>query len=107
MPEILVFNKADRTPEAGRLANAVPGALAISAVTGEGIEALLNTIADRTRAGSVVLELLVPFDRGDIMAEAHRAGSVLEQRSGEAGMLLTTRVALRHRDRFEPFVVES
>jgi GTP-binding protein HflX len=106
VPEILVFNKVDRTPEAARLAAAESGALAISAVTGEGIEALLATIADRTRAASVVVDLLVPFGRGDVMAEAHRAGSVLEQRPGEAGMHLTTRLAVRDRERFEPFIVE-
>ena len=106
VPEILVFNKVDRTPETARLAAAESGALAISAVTGEGIEALLATIADRTRAASVVVDLLVPFGRGDVMAEAHRAGSVLEQRPGEAGMHLTTRLAVRDRERFEPFIVE-
>ena len=67
---------------------------------------LLRTIADRTRSASVVLDLLVPFGRGDVLAEAHRAGSVLEERPGEAGMLLTTRLPVRHRDRFEEFVVE-
>ena len=106
VPEVLVFNKADRTDEAVRLAAAEPESLAISAVTGDGIDELLTTIADRTRAASVVLDLLVPFDRGDVMAEAHRAGSVLDQRTGEAGMHLTTRLALRDRERFEAFVVE-
>ena len=90
-----MFNKVDRTPEAARLAAAEPGALAISAVTGEGVEPLLETIADRTRAASVVVDLLVPFGRGDVMADVHRAGSVLEERPGEAGMHLTTRLAVR------------
>jgi GTP-binding protein HflX len=106
VPEILVFNKVDRAPEAARLAAAEPGALALSATTGEGIEPLLATIADRTRTASVVLDLVVPFGRGDVMAEAHRAGSVLEERPGEAGMHLTTRLAVRDRERFEQFIVE-
>jgi GTP-binding protein HflX len=106
VPEILVFNKSDRTPEAARLAAAEPDALALSAATGDGVDRLLSAIADRTRAASVVLDLLVPFGRGDVMAEAHRAGSVLEERPGEAGMHLVTRVPVRHRDRFEEFVVE-
>jgi GTP-binding protein HflX len=106
VPEIVVFNKIDRTPEAARLAAADPDALAVSAVTGEGVDALLAAIADRTRAASVVVDLLVPFGRGDVMAAAHRDGSVLEERPGEAGMVLTTRLAVRDRDRFEEFVVE-
>ncbi|MEL7206849.1 MAG: GTPase HflX [Actinomycetota bacterium] len=105
VPELLVFNKADRTPEAARLAAAEPGSLAVSAATGEGVEALLAAIGDRTRSASVVLDLLVPFERGDVMADAHRAGSVLEERAGEAGMHLTTRLPERDRGRFEPFVI--
>jgi GTP-binding protein HflX len=106
VPELRVFNKADRTPEAVRLSANTPGSLAISAATGEGIPALLETISDRTRSSSVVLDLLVPFGRGDVMADAHRAGSVLEERPGEAGMLLTTRLAERDRARFAKYVVE-
>jgi GTP-binding protein HflX len=106
VPELRVFNKADRTPEAVRLSANTPGSLAISAATGEGIPALLESISDRTRSSSVVLDLLVPFGRGDVMADAHRAGSVLEERPGEAGMLLTTRLAERDRARFAKYVVE-
>jgi GTP-binding protein HflX len=106
VPELRVFNKADLTPEAVRLSANTPGSLAISAATGEGIPALLETISDRTRSSSVVLDLLVPFGRGDVMADAHRAGSVLEERPSEAGMLLTTRLDERDRGRFAEYVVE-
>ena len=90
--ELLCFNKADRTPEVKRLVERNPGSAGISAVTGEGIEHLLLTIGDRLRSTTSVVELLVPFARGDVLAEAHREGEVLAEAVGEGGMHLTARL---------------
>ena len=38
---------------------------------------LLRTVGDRLRGLSVVTELVVPFDRGDVLASLHREGEVL------------------------------
>ncbi|MCB0969962.1 MAG: GTPase HflX, partial [Acidimicrobiales bacterium] len=92
VPELLCFNKVDRSDEAARLARTTEGAVAISAVTGEGVEGLLLAIGDRLRAETEVVELLVPFERGDVLAEVHREGEVLAERAGEGGMELTARL---------------
>src|SRR5690606_21385135 len=77
-PELLAFNKADLAPdEAKRLAHAHEGSVAFSAVTGEGVDELLQTIADRLRALTNVVELAVPYDRGDVLAAVHREGEAL------------------------------
>src|SRR6267143_4487952 len=44
VPELLAFNKADIAPDAKRLVDRHPGAVMISATTGEGIDLLLRTI---------------------------------------------------------------
>lgn len=92
VPELLCFNKADRSPDVARLVAPNPGSVGISAVTGEGIELLLATIGDRLRLRTQVVELLIPFERGDVLAEVHREGEVLREEVGEGGMELTARL---------------
>ena len=53
---------------------------------------MLATIGDRLRSTTRVVELLVPFDRGDVLAEVHREGEVLAERIEEGGMRLATRL---------------
>jgi len=80
IPEMLAFNKADLAPaEAMRLAAKHPGSVVISALTGAGVEGLLGGLSDALRANSTVLELLVPFSRGDVLASIHREGDVVSE----------------------------
>lgn len=94
VPELLAFNKADRAepPDLVRLVRDHGGSVAFSALTGQGVELLLATIGDRLRIQTRVIDLLVPFDRGDVLAEVHREGEVLVERVGEGGMELTARL---------------
>src|SRR5690606_6654397 len=66
VPELLAFIEADLAPEAAeRLRREHERSVALSAVTGAGVERLLATIGDRLRALTTVLDLVIPFDRGD------------------------------------------
>jgi GTP-binding protein HflX len=78
-----------------------------SATTGEGVEALLHALSDRLRALDDVLELVVPFDRGDIIAAAHREGEVLVETHEETGTRLRLRVGESGANRFREFVVSG
>ena len=106
--ELLAFNKCDASDEASRLAGRHPGSVVISAVTGEGIDDLLTAIGDRLRAAAQVIELVVPYDRGDILAAVHREGEVLMESHDQS----STRVRgcgstfLPGAARFAPFVSE-
>src|SRR3712207_2208826 len=79
VPELLAFNKSDATTEAKRLADRYDGSVTISAESGEGIEHLLEVIGDRLRATSRLVELLVPYSRGDVVAAVHREGEVVAE----------------------------
>lgn len=107
VPEIVVYNKSDTGPEAERLARVNPGSVAVSAHTGEGIEDLLLAIGDRVRSFAEVVELVVPFARGDILAMVHREGQVLVESAEEGGMRLRARLEDASRARLSEFVVES
>ena len=102
IPELVVFNKRDLGPGAARLAERTEGSVAVSAATGEGIDDLLGAIGDRMRRVAREVELVVPWDRGDVLAGVHREGQVLDTTPTEHGMRVTARLdpasagALRH-----------
>jgi GTPase len=106
VPELLAFNKSDLAPgSAKRLADVWEGSVALSATTGEGVDDLLLTIGSRLRAVMPVVEMLIPFDRGDVLAAAHRAGEVLRESAGETGMHVRGRFDDATLRRFREFVV--
>jgi GTP-binding protein HflX len=45
----------------------------VSARTGEGIAELLKAISDAIPRPSVKLELLIPYDRGDLLSKLHES----------------------------------
>jgi GTPase len=107
VPELVAFNKADQAgEEAQRLAKLHPGSVAISAVTGDGIEALLLAASDRLRALSAVTELLIPYDRGDVLAAVHREGELLSSSHEAAGVRVRARLSGPSVGRLADFVVE-
>ncbi|HEY7627897.1 MAG TPA: GTPase HflX, partial [Ilumatobacteraceae bacterium] len=78
LPELLVFNKCDVAPDSAKeLVERHEGSVALSATTGEGIDVFLRTLSDRLRALSKIVELLIPYDRGDLLAAVHREGEVI------------------------------
>jgi len=92
VPELVVYNKSDLGPAAARLAERTEGSVALSAVTGEGTEELLGVIGDRMRRVAREVELLVPWDRGDVLAGVHREGQVLDSTATEHGMRVRARL---------------
>ncbi|HEV3352206.1 MAG TPA: GTPase HflX [Acidimicrobiales bacterium] len=107
VPELLAFNKADIAPEAKRLVDRNPGSVLLSAVTGEGVDNLLRTIGDRLRALAPVVELRVPYDRGDVLAALHREGEVLSEAHEPDATVLRARFRTGGVGRFQEFVVSS
>jgi GTPase len=108
VPELLVFNKADLAgEEAARLAKLHPGSVAVSARSGEGINDLLRVLSDRLRALAKVVELLVPYERGDVLAAVHREGEVVSQTEAEGGLRVRARLDDAAAGRLSEFAVAS
>ncbi|BAN03014.1 GTPase HflX [Ilumatobacter coccineus] len=106
VPELLVFNKADADPIAAKeLVESHPGSVALSARTGEGADVFLRTIGDRLRSLSVVYELVVPYDRGDVLASIHREGEVVSVGDGETEWTIRARLSDASAGRLDEFVV--
>jgi GTPase len=109
VPEMLVLNKADvATPgDVKLLRTAFPHAVVVSAVTGEGTSVLLDTLASRLRTLAPIVELLVPYERGDVVAALHREGEVLVEVHAEGGSRLRARLPAPAVTRFGEFVVNQ
>jgi len=106
VPELLVFNKCDLVPErTDLLLRDHPGSIAVSAVTGEGIERFLTTLADRLRTVSKVIELLIPYERGDALAAVHREGEVVSVGEEPDGWRIRARLGDASAGRLGDFVV--
>lgn len=107
VPELLVFNKVDLDPDAAkRLVEDHPGSVVVSAVTGDGVELFLRTLADRLRARTSVVELHVPYGRGDVIASIHREGEVLATEEGPASFVVRARLSEASTGRLAEFVVD-
>ena len=108
VPELLVFNKADLAgEEAARLAKLHPGSVTVAATTGEGIDDLLRVLSDRLRALATVVELLVPYERGDVLAAVHREGEVVSQTHTDDGVRVRARLDDAAAGRLSEFAVAS
>jgi GTP-binding protein HflX len=108
VPELLVFNKTDIAPDAAKaLVAEHEGSVAISAATGDGIDELLQTLGDRLRALGTVIELLIPYERGDALAAVHREGEVVSTAHEPDGLRVRARLADASVGRLHEFVVAS
>jgi GTP-binding protein HflX len=108
VPELLVFNKADLEPGVAKeMVADHPGSVAVSAVTGTGVEDLLRALGDRLRALATVYELHVPYDRGDVLAAVHREGEVVSVGDGAEEWVVRARLSDASAGRLAEFVVAS
>jgi GTP-binding protein HflX len=100
-----VINKSDVLGETQRrrIENLYPDALMVSALEGVGLEPLLERIAEALSRKLIVLSLAVPYDRGDIVAAAHRVGEVIGEKHDEDGTIIDVRVPVSELDRFVAF----
>jgi len=107
LPELVVVNKLDVAgPEAvDEVLAAHPGAVAVSAATGEGVDKLREVLVERLRALDRIVELSVPYERGDVMAALHREGEVLVEIHGDRETRVRARIPEEDVSRFAEFVV--
>ena len=94
-PRIDVLNKCDRWEEADELQTTLlPGAIHLSARTGQGLDALQAAIAREIRRTEQKLTLLIPFSRHGVVNEMRQKGRVLEEAYEENGTRLTVMLPL-------------
>ncbi|ERK71393.1 GTPase HflX [Leifsonia aquatica] len=107
IPEIVVFNKSDLIGPDERLVlrGLEPVAIFASARTGEGIDEVLAAISRLLPDLSVEVELMVPYDRGDLISALHERGRVLATEYVEEGTRVHAKIMPEYTAVFEPFAV--
>ena len=106
IPELLVINKVDvlTQPHRTRISNLYPDAVEISALEDSSFDVLIGAIGEALTTNSITLSLTVPYERGDVVAAAHRLGEVIEEKHDDLGTILDVRVPTKSVDLFKEFV---
>ncbi len=109
VPRVLALNKLDLLGPAERsaLRTRFPDAVAISAVSGEGVDELLETIGRQIERRAVEVEVLVPYTEGTLIARLHDEGRVLGSEHGDKGVLLKLRARPADLGVLQPYLVTS
>jgi GTPase len=106
-PRLLVLNKADLLgeDERGEALLRHPGAVLVSALTGEGLEELRAAVERAFLDTLAEVELLVPYSEGARLHELHEVAGELERTEREDGVLVHARVPRTEMHRFEDLAV--
>ncbi len=92
--EQIVVNKIDQASDEAltRLRTAQPHALFVSARTGAGMEELRTAVEARLPRPQVLVEALIPYERGDLVNRIHQTGELLHSEHTATGTLVRAHV---------------
>ncbi|MDN5559683.1 MAG: GTPase HflX, partial [Ruaniaceae bacterium] len=78
IPELLVLNKSDIAPltTLQALRTAHPRAVTVSAHTGAGVDELEQLIQEMLPRPQVIVDVVVPYSRGDLVSRMHTVGQI-------------------------------
>ena len=95
-PELLVVNKIDAASDLSlaQLRRALPGAVFVSARTGDGLEQLQQRMAQLVTPKDTMVDVTIPYDRGDLVARVHADGRVDATEHNPDGTRIKARVPI-------------
>jgi GTP-binding protein HflX len=94
IPELVVINKADAADSfvIDRIKLHEKNAIAVSALSGQGIDELVAMIEAQLPHPQLDIKATIPYERGDLLARAYREGNVLSRTDTEAGTVIVAKV---------------
>ena len=107
-PTVMVFNKVDRFDTSEllhRYLERFPGGVGVSALSGEGVPALLAEIGLQLRPIRDFIELRVPHHDSAVIARLHELGQVVERDYNGEVVRLKARIPPHLRAEFAPFIL--
>jgi GTP-binding protein HflX len=108
-PRVLVLNKADKLTDERRaeLAFRHPDAVLVSAISGEGLDALRDRIAAEFERTLCDVALLVPYSEGGTLSDLHDVAGELSRTDTADGVLVTARLPAVLADRYGRYAVDG
>lgn len=108
-PRLIVLNKIDLLSREQRreLELRFPDAIAVSALTGEGVEGLLERIEREFEATLQAIELLVPYEQGARLSQLHELAGELSRDERDDGVLVQAKLPKTELHRFEDLRVAA
>jgi GTP-binding protein HflX len=100
---IEVYNKGDRLDE--HFDPSRKHGVLVSALTGRGIETLVDAIRIREREGGALLHLVIPHSEGRLRAQLHELAEVQEQHTTDEALIVTAWVPNAQLHLFRPYAV--
>ena len=105
-PIVTALNKMDRLPPLdapAALIGDLPNSVPVSALTGEGVPALVARIEEVLTEELVDLALLLPYQRGDLLGLFHQRGVIEREEHGPEGTRLWGKAPARLAGRFHAY----
>ena len=108
-PALIVLNKIDMADELLRidLARIYPDAVMVSAVTGEGIDNLVDRIAQEAAAGDRILNLMIPYAEGALLKLVHEYGQIMFEAYEQHATHVVAKVPSRIAGRLAAYTCEE
>jgi GTP-binding protein HflX len=110
IPLLTVLNKIDRLSNRNEVEKSLVGfedTVAISALTGEGIELLLHNIHRKLFEAFESIHVKIPYTEGGLIAVFHEQGQVEQIEHTREGVVIAGRLPGRLVARFRPFVLDE
>ena len=106
IPQLVALNKIDQLNDPERVTEQLaqyPNSLAISAITGYGVESLLNRIEGILQSMRHRMTLLIPYNRGDLVATLYTQATIEQESHLADGTQLEVHVPKHLLDLVAPY----
>lgn len=110
IPSIPVLNKIDRLDDPERAQKALetfPDAVAVSALRGDGIDVLLQTVKDKLFASYESITVELPYSEGGLISLFHEEGQVDSVENKYEGVFIQGKLPVRYLTKYKKFIVDG
>lgn len=110
IPIIPVLNKIDRLThpdQARQNLESFPNAVAVSALHGDGIGDLLQTVKNRLYESYEPVLVELPYNKGELISLFHEEGHIEQLENKYQGVFIQGRIPLRHIAKYKPYLIEK
>ena len=102
---INVYNKIDKVLDETLLPKEVD-ALSISALTNKNIDKLIDAIKNKIGPDVIEVDLLIPYEKGNLLSNLHNEGVVIKSEYVEGGTEVKAKIEKIHYHKYEPFKLD-